>query len=180
MNASPVLLEIDAGMARIPLNRPDAGNAMNLDLVRALAHAAARCDGDPGVKAGLLCASGRMFCVGGDLKAMAGFGDETAFRVKELADELHNAVSLFSRMAAPLVIAVNGAAAGAGFSLALTGDYVIASGSAKFTMAYTAAGLSPDGSSTYYLPRLVGLRRAQELALTNRTVTAREALKWVW
>jgi 2-(1,2-epoxy-1,2-dihydrophenyl)acetyl-CoA isomerase len=73
---------------------------------------------------------------------------------------------------------VNGSAVGAGFSLSLIGDYVIAAESAKFTMAYTAAGLSPDGSSTYYLPRLIGLRKAQELALTNRVLTATEALEW--
>ena len=71
-----------------------------------------------------------------------------------------------------------GGSAGAGFSLTLTGDYVIASDAAKFTMAYTAAGLSPDGSSTYYLPRLVGMRRAQELALTNRVLSASEAHAW--
>jgi 2-(1,2-epoxy-1,2-dihydrophenyl)acetyl-CoA isomerase len=98
--------------------------------------------------------------------------------VKELADEIHKAISVFARMAAPVVIAVNGTAAGAGFSLSLIGDVVLASTSAKFTMAYTAAGLTPDGSSTYYLPRLVGLRRAQELFLTNRTLTASEAADW--
>ena len=69
-------------------------------------------------------------------------------------------------------IAVNGMAAGAGFSLCLTGDYVLAAESAKFTMAYTRAGLSPDGSSTYFMPRLIGMRRAQELMLTNRMLSA--------
>lgn len=166
------------GIARITLNRPDAGNAMNLDLVREVAEAALICDNDPTVKVVLLTGRGRMFCVGGDLKAFSGMGDETALRLKALADELHKAVSLFARMSAPLVIAVNGVAAGAGFSLTLTGDYVIASAEAKFTMAYTAAGLSPDGSSTYYLPRLIGLRRAQSLALTNRVLTAAEAEAW--
>jgi 2-(1,2-epoxy-1,2-dihydrophenyl)acetyl-CoA isomerase len=81
-------------------------------------------------------------------------------------------------MRAPLVIAVNGTAAGAGMSLAITGDLVLAADSAKFTMAYTAAGLSPDGSSSYFLPRLVGLRRAQELLFTNRRLSAAEALDW--
>lgn len=81
-------------------------------------------------------------------------------------------------MDVPLVIAVNGIAAGGGFSLCLIGDYVIAAESAKFTMAYTKAGLSTDGSSTYFLPRLVGLRKAQELALANRTLSAQEAADW--
>jgi 2-(1,2-epoxy-1,2-dihydrophenyl)acetyl-CoA isomerase len=166
------------GVARITLARPEVGNAMNFDLVRELAQAALVCDNDPAIKVVLLTGSGRSFCVGGDLKAFAGLGDETALKLKALADELHKAVSLFARMTAPLVIAVNGVAAGAGFSLTLTGDYVIASDAAKFTMAYTAAGLSPDGSSTYYLPRLVGMRRAQELALTNRVLSASEAHAW--
>jgi 2-(1,2-epoxy-1,2-dihydrophenyl)acetyl-CoA isomerase len=81
-------------------------------------------------------------------------------------------------MDAVLITAVNGVAAGAGFSLGIAGDLVLAAESASFTMAYTRAGLSPDGGSTFYLPRLVGLRRAQELMLTNRTLSAAEAAAW--
>jgi 2-(1,2-epoxy-1,2-dihydrophenyl)acetyl-CoA isomerase len=81
-------------------------------------------------------------------------------------------------MDAVLITAVNGVAAGAGFSVAVTGDLVLAAESAKFTMAYTKAGLSPDGSSSYYLPRLIGIRRTQQLMLTNRTLSAAEALDW--
>ena len=81
-------------------------------------------------------------------------------------------------MGKPLVVAVNGAAAGAGFSLALVGDYRLAAASASFTMAYTAAGLSPDGGASYFLPRLVGDARARELMLTNRRLSAEEALEW--
>jgi 2-(1,2-epoxy-1,2-dihydrophenyl)acetyl-CoA isomerase len=172
-----ILFNVEAGIAHITLNRPDAGNALNFDLVSELAQAALACDNDPAVMV-LISANGRMFCAGGDLKAFMGFEDQTGLRVKELADVMHKAVSLFARMSPPVVIAVNGPAAGAGFSLSLIGDYVIAGESAKFTMAYTAAGLSPDGSSTYYLPRIVGLRKAQELALTNRALAASEALEW--
>jgi 2-(1,2-epoxy-1,2-dihydrophenyl)acetyl-CoA isomerase len=175
---STITFELKDRIARIVLNRPDAANAMNLDLVRELAHAALICDNDKSVKVVLLSAAGKMFCAGGDLKAFSGFGDQTGVKLKALADELHKAISLFARMSPVVVIAVGGMAAGAGFSLALTGDIVIAAESAKFTMAYTRAGLSPDGSSTYYLPRLAGLRRAQELMLTNRMLTAREALDW--
>jgi 2-(1,2-epoxy-1,2-dihydrophenyl)acetyl-CoA isomerase len=81
-------------------------------------------------------------------------------------------------MNAPMVIAVNGNAGGAGMSLAATGDIVIAGESTRFTLAYTRVGLSPDGSATYFLPRLIGLRRTMELALTNRLISAREAEKW--
>ncbi len=91
---------------------------------------------------------------------------------------LHRAVYLFARADAPLVIAVNGNAGGAGMSLAAAGDLVIAGESTRFTLAYTRVGLSPDGSSTYFLPRLIGLRRTMELALTNRTITAHEAASW--
>src|SRR5205085_855321 len=126
----------------------------------------------------LVTATGKMFCSGGDLKAFSSFGDQTNQKMKELADELHKAVSLFARMRAVVIIAVDGFAAGAGFSLSLTGDYVLAAESAKFTMAYTAAGLSPDGSSTYFLPRLIALRKTQELMLANRTLIAREACDW--
>ena len=84
-------------------------------------------------------------------------------------------MSRLARMKAPVIIAVQGTCGGAGMSLACAGDIVIASESSRFTMAYTRAGLTPDGSSTYYLPRLVGLKRALDLALTNRMLTAREA-----
>lgn len=178
MNFAAITFSVEGGVARIGLNRPDAGNALNADLARELSEAALRCDNDPGIGSVLISAKGKMFCAGGDLKFFSKLGDQTGSKMKTLADDLHKAISTFARMSAPVVVAVNGVAAGAGFSLALTGDYVIAAKSAKFTMAYTAAGLTPDGSSTYYLPRLVGLRRAQELALTNRTLTAQEALDW--
>lgn len=170
--------EVSEGIARIVLNRPDAGNAFDAQLARELAEAALACDLDPSVRAVLLTGRGKMFCAGGDLKAFAGFGDEATRCVKQLADDLHKAISLFARMDAPLVVAVNGAAAGAGFSLSIAGDIVISADNAKFTMGYTAVGMSPDGSSTWYLPRLIGLRRAQEMAFTNRSLNASEALDW--
>jgi 2-(1,2-epoxy-1,2-dihydrophenyl)acetyl-CoA isomerase len=80
-------------------------------------------------------------------------------------------------MNAPVVAAIQGSAAGGGFSLAISCDFPIAAESAKLTMAYTRAGLTPDGSSTYFLPRIVGYRRAIELAITNRVLSAREALE---
>ena len=109
---------------------------------------------------------------------MASYKDKVGPKIKSIADNLHLAMSTFSRMKAPLIIAVNGMAAGAGFSLAISGDIVLASDKAAFVMAYTKAGLSPDGGSTYFLPRLIGLRRAQELMLTNRQLSAQEAYDW--
>lgn len=152
----------------IALNRPEDAHCLNGQMATELASVAAQCDTDSSVRAVVLTSSGRFFCAGGDVKAMAGLGKDTANAMKRMADELHRAISAFSRMRAPLIVAVNGVAAGAGFSLAVTGDIVIASESASFIMAYTAVGLSPDGSSSYFLPRLIGLRRTQELMLTNR------------
>jgi 2-(1,2-epoxy-1,2-dihydrophenyl)acetyl-CoA isomerase len=142
-----------------------------------LADAATRCD-VPDTKVVLLTGAGRFFCAGGDLKAMAASPLGPRRFVKRIADDLHRAISTFARMDALLIIAVNGIAAGAGFSLAMIGDLVLAAESASFTMAYTKAGLSPDGSSSYYLPRLIGVRRTQELMLTNRRLSAREAAEW--
>ncbi len=163
-------------VASIVLNRPDAANGMNDAMTRDLAAAAALCD-TAATKVVTLTGAGRFFCAGGDLKAMAAAADPEAF-VKGIADDLHRALSTFARMDAVLITAVNGTAAGAGFSLAVTGDLVLAAESAKFTMAYTKAGLSPDGGSSYYLPRLIGVRRTQELMITNRVLGAAEALGW--
>ncbi len=175
----PVTLSVEDGLARLTLNRPDALNAINRELAEALMAAAVRCATDPAVRAVLMTgAGGKAFCVGGDLKSFHAQGDGIAAHLKETTHYLHAACSTLARMDPPLVVAVQGAAAGAGFSLALLGDLVYAAESAVFTMAYTAAGLSPDGGSTFLLPRVVGLRRAQELTLTNRRLTGAEAAAW--
>jgi 2-(1,2-epoxy-1,2-dihydrophenyl)acetyl-CoA isomerase len=173
-----LLYEKNDGVVVITLNRPSAANGLNSLMVKELAMAAYQCDKDPSVKAVILTGSGRFFSVGGDLKEIVTYGNHTGLKIKQLADDLHRAISTFSRMNTPVIIAVNGIAAGAGFSLAITGDIVIASESAKFTMAYSANGLSPDGGASYYLPRLIGLRKAQELIFTNRTLDATEAKDW--
>ncbi|MGJ6123643.1 enoyl-CoA hydratase/isomerase family protein [Mycolicibacterium sp. Y3] len=160
----------------IVLNRPDAANGMNDAMTRELAVAASLCDTEA-TKVVTLTGAGRFFCAGGDLKSMAAAPDPGVF-VKGIANDLHRAMSTFARMDAVLITAVNGVAAGAGFSLGVSGDLVLAAESASFTMAYTKAGLSPDGGASYVLPRLVGLRRAQDLMITNRVLKASEALAW--
>jgi 2-(1,2-epoxy-1,2-dihydrophenyl)acetyl-CoA isomerase len=173
-----LLWEKTNGIAKITLNRPDDANSLNLTMAQELMHAAMRCDEDSDIRAVILTGSGKMFCAGGDVKSFYDAGDNTGMLLKEITANLHSANSRFARMAAPLIVAVNGTAAGAGFSLAIAGDMVLAADKAKFTMAYTGIGASPDGSSSVYLPRLVGLRRAQELMFTNRVLTATEALDW--
>jgi 2-(1,2-epoxy-1,2-dihydrophenyl)acetyl-CoA isomerase len=175
---STIAFDIDGAVARIALNRPDAANGLSMDMARELLAASVACRGDPAVRAVLLTGTGRFFCAGGDLKGFVDNADTLYAFVKELTTHLHAAIANFARMRAPLVVAVNGAAAGAGFSLAAAGDLVLAARTAKFSMAYTAAGLVPDGSSTWFLPRVIGLRRTQELMLTNRRLSAEEALEW--
>ena len=177
-NYEMVKFEIQNRVAIVTLNRPDAANGLNAKMASELADIAERCKSNPDIRAIILTAKGRFFCAGGDIKEMASHGDTIGVEIKSLADNLHIAISTFARMNAPLIVAVNGMAAGAGFSLAVTGDLVIASKDAGFVMAYTNAGLSPDGSSSYFLPRIIGLRRTQELMLTNRKLSADEAFDW--
>jgi len=171
-------LERDGGLAKITLSRPDAANALDLEMGKELMRAAIELDEDASVRAVLLTGKGKMFCAGGDLGAMNSAGDDAPAYLKELASYLHLAISRFARMRAPIVAAVNGTAAGAGFSMMCATDLAIAVDTAKFTMAYTGAGLSPDGSSSYFLPRIIGQRRTAELMLTNRVLSAAEALDW--
>jgi 2-(1,2-epoxy-1,2-dihydrophenyl)acetyl-CoA isomerase len=173
-----ILLDIDGPVARITLNRPEAANGLTLPMCRELLQASIRCDEDPNVRAIVLTGAGKLFCAGGDLKSLAESGEGVGATLKEMTVYLHGAISRLARGDAPVVLAINGTAAGAGMSLAVAGDLGIASENAKFTLAYTAAGLSPDGSSSFFLPRLIGVRRTQELMLTNRRLSAAEALEW--
>ena len=170
-----IIFSTDGRLATIKLNRPDAANGLNRKMAAELKQAAQICAGEAEIRAVILIAEGRFFCAGGDLREMNSHGDAAAEAVKGLAEDLHAAISVLARMQAALVVAVNGVAAGAGFSLALAGDIVIAAESASFTLAYTRAGLCPDGSSSYFLPRLVGLRKAQELMLLNPMLSATDA-----
>ena len=171
-----IKFEQSGPIVRITLNRPDAANGMNDTMTRELADAARRCD-TSATKVVVITGSGRFFCAGGDLKSFASAPSRGLF-IKGVADDLHRAISTFARMDAVLITAVNGVAAGAGFSLAVTGDLVLAAESASFTMAYTRAGLTPDGSSSYFLPRLIGITKTKELMLTNRTLSSQDASQW--
>src|SRR5436853_1938094 len=173
-----LLDEVKDHVSRITLNRPEAANALDMEMARDLMHVSIQASEDPAVRAVILTGAGKMFSGGGDLKSFAAQEDRLPGHLKEVALYLHAAVSRFVRMDAPVVAAVNGSAGGAGMSLCLFADIVLAAESAKFTLAYTRAGLSPDGGSTYFLPRIVGVRRALELALTNRVLSAKEAFDW--
>lgn len=178
MQYGTLLFDDREGIARITLNRPEALNSINLDMARDLMYAVLHCGEDPKIRAVVIHGAGSQFCAGGDLKAFVGQGEQLPYYLKEVTTYLHAAVSRLMRMGPPVVAAVHGYAVGAGMGLAMACDIVIAAQSARFNMAYTRIGLTPDGSSTYFLPRIVGLRRALELTLTNRMLSAQEAFEW--
>jgi 2-(1,2-epoxy-1,2-dihydrophenyl)acetyl-CoA isomerase len=173
-----LLLERRDQVATITLNRPDAYNALDLGLGRELFHATLEVDEDPDVRCIVITGAGKAFCAGGDVKGFVENLPRIGVLVKELTTYLHGTVSRLARSPKPVIMAVNGVAAGGGLSFALSGDVVVAAESARLTMAYSKIAATPDGSSSYFLPRLIGLRRALELYLTNRVLTAREALEW--
>ncbi len=179
MTFETITFDIKGNVAHLMLNRPDNANAMNPQMMSDLVEAAKICRDDPNVRSVLWTASpGKIFCAGGDLKSFNADGDKIPERIYDTAETLHEALEIFSTINAPVVMAVGGMAAGAGFSLLTMPSYVLAAPESRFTMAYTAAGLAPDGSSTYFLPRLIGLRRTEELMITNRILSAEEALDW--
>ena len=165
-------------VATITLNRPDCYNAMNHRMVEELFDAVLACDEDREVRAVVLTGAGQAFCAGGDVGEFIEQSETISHYLKHLLQLLHGTISRISRMSKPVIAAVNGVAAGAGMSLAMGCDLAVAAESARFTMAYSKIGATPDGSSTYFLPRLVGRRRALELTLTNRVLTAAEAETW--
>jgi 2-(1,2-epoxy-1,2-dihydrophenyl)acetyl-CoA isomerase len=177
MTYDTIELDVRDGVAHLVLNRPDAANGIDLALARDLMDATLAITADDRVRAVLLTGAGARFCGGGDLKSFAGRA-ELPTHIREILGPLHVALAQLVRGDAPVVAAVQGSAAGAGIGLVGAADLVVAGESARFVMAYTGVGLTPDGASSWFLPRLVGLRRALELTLTNRVLSAAEALEW--
>ena len=175
MSYNKIIFEKSSSIAKIILNNPDAGNTLDLELAKELYAASLDAASDNNIKALILTANGKLFCGGGNLKYLLSKKNEVKKTLLEMTMYFHGAISRMARMSAPVIIGVNGTAGGGGFSLAITGDIIYAVKNAKFTLAYTNAGLSPDGSSTYYLPRILGIKRAKELMLTNRLFSAEEA-----
>ena len=166
-------------VAWITFNRPASLNAMNRQTMIEIHDVANRCMTDKAVRAAVLTGAGdRAFCAGGDVVGFHADHDGISRGVLEGTTLLHAAASRFAWMKAPLIAAVNGVAAGAGLSAVAWCDLAIASETATFTSAYTKIGFTPDGSSTWFLSRIIGRRRAMELYLTNRMLTAHEALDW--
>ncbi|MEV0641731.1 enoyl-CoA hydratase-related protein [Streptomyces sp. NPDC050619] len=165
----------DDGLAQVTLRRGGAGNAIDLDLARGLLDAARACE-RADVRAVLLTGEGKSFCVGGDLREFSRLSGEALEKhLTAVTDALHDALRTFAAIDAPMVAAVQGAVAGAGIGLAAAADVTLAADNATFTAAYTGIGYSPDAGVSWFLPRLVGPKRALDLLLTNRRIPAAEA-----
>lgn len=174
----PVLMERDAGLVVITLNRPRALNAFDLELVEALTHHLLDVAVDPSVRAIILTGAGKAFCAGGDLKWMLEHPGGPSAGIHRLAAAFHQCIVELRRCPRPVIAAVNGIAAGGGFSLALACDFRVLGQGATLKQAYTSAGLAPDGGCTFTLPRLVGHARALELLAWDETIDAKRALEW--
>ncbi len=187
MQFDTLLFERREDIAHVTLNRPDRLNALNLALITDLRAAAAAIDSDHGIRAVVLTASGRAFCSGADLMGDDLLGDPQRSRGENIGASLREyfnpMVNAWYQLRMPVVVAVNGVAAGAGVSLALVGDIVLAARSATFLQLFAPKlGLMPDLGSTFHLPRLVGTARAKGLALLGDALTAADAASWglIW
>lgn len=172
-----VLLDFEGGVATLRLNRPDKGNAIDESIAAGLAEAATQIAEKPDVRAVLIAGNGPNFTVGGDLGMFAGTArEQLPNRLRRMIDNYHLAIERLTSIDAPVVAAVRGGAGGGGLGLLYVADIAVAAEDARFALGYGALGLTADGGNTWFLPRMVGMRRAQELFLLNRRLDAREAL----
>jgi 2-(1,2-epoxy-1,2-dihydrophenyl)acetyl-CoA isomerase len=176
--ASRVALSCAGGVARLRMVRPEARNAIDPQWVSEFAAAVAALEELADARAVLIVADGPAFTVGGDMRHFQAQRDRMADELADMVGGYHPALGRLAALPRPVVCAVNGAAAGGGLGLVWCADVVIAADDAKFATGFAALGLSGDGASSWFLPRLVGLRRARELILHNRVLGAAEALDW--
>ena len=181
VNYESILFDCTGGIARLTLNQPGRLNSLDADMNREIFDALARVEADPQTRVLVLTGSGRAFCAGANLAAMAPGGS-----IPDLGDILERQynpiVEKLQTLRVPVVCAVNGVAAGAGVNFAVACDIVIAARSASFLQAFTRIGLLPDMGGTYFLPRLIGTARAMALTLLAEPLSAEQAAEWglIW
>mgnify|MGYP000290364649 CR=1 FL=1 len=175
---STVLLEKRGDVAVVTLNRPDNANVLNLQMGRDLLAVVTACQQDVALRAVVLTGAGKHFCFGGDLRGMLTAGGATDAWLRELTTDLHQSIVGLVRLDAPVIAAVNGTAAGAGVGLVAMADLAVCGEGSKFSLAYTGVALTPDGGTSFFLPQILGNKRALELMLTNRPLSAADALGW--
>lgn len=177
MNLETVLYSLDDTIATIRMNRPEALNALSLQLGIDLAAAVKKAIAD-NARAVILTGSGRAFCSGGDLREMRSMGEEQG-SIEAFLDAplkaLHEVIALIRETPIPFIAAVNGVCAGAGTNFALACDLVLAADDASFNEAFVRIGLSPDCGGTFFLPRAIGEKLAAEMLMTGMTVSAQRA-----
>ncbi len=166
------------GIVSLVLNRPEALNALERELLHELAEVIGSAAIDPGVQGVVISGSGRAFCAGGDLKWVWESPRGAAAAFHRLVVRFHQAIIDIRRMAKPVIAAIHGVAAGGGFSLALACDFRVMGESAVLRQAYTSSGLSIDGGGSFMLPRLVGVARALEIMALDEPIDANRALAW--
>ena len=177
MSDAPLIVEADGPIATLTLNRPKALNALDIPMAEALESAVLALQQKPDLRVIVLKGAGRGFMAGGDLSVIQRGLTEGPQVVDAIMLPLHRTLARLAEMPQPVIASLHGPVAGAGMSVALAADLAIAADDAKFTLAYTRVGTSPDGSASWHLPRLVGLRKALEIALLADTIDAQEALR---
>jgi 2-(1,2-epoxy-1,2-dihydrophenyl)acetyl-CoA isomerase len=175
--SAPVLFERDGAVATIRLNRPDRLNAIDAEAAHLLLEACRRAEREEGLRALVLAGEGRAFMAGGDVSAFHAAGDGAAELVRGLIGLLEESCLVLDGLRMPVIARVQGAVAGAGMSLMLAADVVVAADDTRIAFAYTGIGTTPDGGLSWSLPRAVGLRRALEIALLNQPIDTAEALR---
>jgi len=165
-------------IATVLLNRPEAFNAFDFELTDHFAAHLSILAQDSCVSAIIISGEGKAFCAGGDLKCVLSFPQGPAAAFHELAGRFHQAIMEIRRMPKPVIAAINGVAAGGGFSLALVCDFRVMAESAVLRQAYTSNGLSMDGGGSFTLPRLVGMARALEILAFDRPISSEQAMAW--
>lgn len=173
-----VMVRMEGRTAVLMLNRPVAYNAFDGEMLTSFADSLTRLATDDAVRAIVISGEGKAFCAGGDLKWALAYPRGPAAAFHELAARFHLGIVEIRRMAKPVIAAVNGAAAGGGFSLALACDFRVMVESAVLKQAYTSSGLSMDGGGSFTLPRLIGFARALEIAAFDPSIGSAQALTW--
>lgn len=171
-------VSVEDAVATIALDSTSPYNALNVAMTEELLHVAATLSEDREVRCIVLTGSGGVFSAGADLGEFDESEQRVASGIRRMAPVFHDAVLQLHQAPKPVVTGVNGVAVGAGFSMAILGDLVLLSEEAHLEYGYSRIGLTGDGSSTFYLPRLVGLRRAKEIALLNEPIEPERAVRW--
>jgi 2-(1,2-epoxy-1,2-dihydrophenyl)acetyl-CoA isomerase len=169
-----ILYEVADGIATLTLNRPAQKNALDLVMRDEIAQVVGEISNDRGIQALIITGAGGAFCAGGDIQTMGGPG-LSAEAARARMQDLHRWLAQLLTLDCPVIAAVDGVAYGAGFGLALTADFILASPRAKFCLPFQRLGLMPDCGTLYTLPRVVGMQRAKELIFSTRELSAEEA-----